>query len=1383
MNQDVIEKNDEDEQKIEDQSIFNINMNVEIKKGQFVAFVGNSASGKSTILRSILGETEKQQGNIIVNGTISVATQEPWIISGSIKKNITFMNSFDSVKYKQIIKICGLERDIASFKNGDDTILGEKGDNLSGGQQKRINLARAIYNDADIYLLDDPTSALDIKVKYSIHQQCFSQYLKNKTRILFTNSLSNLQECDIIYIISNGQIIQQGKFHQILGQNLNQQYQQKEDLKPSATSMLLFVIIQLIYKLILSLLKPYQSFYICLLSVKLQGALSQEILLKTLKFPILRSKHYSTGELINMMQVDIHQASNYFYYAIILFTVPLQLLIAFIVVFLTLKSQAVIPAIGSVIQAVIGILFGVFYGILQKRYMVAKDNRMKAVDEALNYAKQVKLNTFEEFFEQRIRSYREKELQQLKNEVYMMIFLPLIQSIFAILTWEAVFFLTNPINFTTINIMMSNYSNISNILSNLPYQYKSFQVSRNSMARLDNYFKQNECNKIERLSENVNFAIKINNGIYSWKSNDKMNQDVIEKNDEDEQKIEDQSIFNINMNVEIKKGQFVAFVGNSASGKSTILRSILGETEKQQGNIIVNGTISVATQEPWIISGSIKKNITFMNSFDSVKYKQIIKICGLERDIASFKNGDDTILGEKGDNLSGGQQKRINLARAIYNDADIYLLDDPTSALDIKVKYSIHQQCFSQYLKNKTRILFTNSLSNLQECDIIYIISNGQIIQQGKFHQILGQNLNQQYQQKEVIDFQFEDKHYKQESPENQDIRSSLIQTEDQEKGAISNSVLKQVFIYLGKYVAPLCNVLYFITVLGFQLIGNKYMAQTNISDEEYRQLALVYFPLIQSPILIAIILLCTYYLIMGLSTSRKIHNSVIHSLLNASYTKFYNTILIGRLMNRLSKDIYNIDLLFPNEIQNLTIQITTLLLPLFACFLYLNIVAMPFLIIFFIILIYITVIYYRCLREITRIEAVSKSPVFSFFQQIVRGIIYVRTCLPTEKVVIQQQRNVDIDLGNQINLYGFQYWYQQLAGSITNIFQALLFVICFIFPGQTQEMTIMVLTQMQAVSQLLLNASISYGNIQMYLISFERCLHLANNIEKEERSISLITPTGDETDNSMEKQKKEMDDKSVKQENENAESNIVLKLDNCTFQYRSNSKCVLQQLSLQLQKKEKIGVVGRTGAGKSSIILALTAILEQIEGSMEIEKKNINHYSINELRQKFGIIPQDPLIFMGTLKQNLDPLNKYEEFYIQDIVQQCGLLEMQSFKQQGLKSEIGLSGSNLSLGEKQLLNIVRCILENKNIVLVDEATSNIDSQTEEQVKNLFEKYFSNVAMISIAHKVTTIMNSDRIMVLNDGKITEFDHPQKLLADPNSEFKKIIDLIKHSEEL
>ncbi|CAD8136569.1 unnamed protein product [Paramecium octaurelia] len=1138
------------------------------------------------------------------------------------------------------------------------------------------------------------------------------------------------------------------------------------DQKPSAASMLLFVTIQLIYKLFLSLLKPYQSFYICLLSIKLQGALSQEILLKTLKFPIQRSQHYSTGELINMMQVDIHQASNYFYYAIILFTVPLQLFIAFIVVFITLKDQALIPAIGSVLQAVIGILFGIFYGILQKRYMVAKDNRMKAVDEALSYAKQIKLNTLEEFFEQRIRIYREKELQQLKNEVLMMIFLPLIQSLVAILTWELVFFLTNPIDFDIINIMMSNYSNISNILSNLPYQYKSFQVSRNSMARLNNYFEQKECNVIEGLSESdsdSNFAIKINKGVYSWKSNDQMNQDVIEIKEENE-KINDNNVFNIDIDVEIKKGQFVAFVGNSASGKSTILRSILGETDKQSGNIIVNGTVSVATQEPWIISGSIKKNITFMNSFDALRYKQVLKICGLERDIASFKNGDDTILGEKGDNLSGGQQKRINLARAIYNNADIYLLDDPTSALDIKVKYQIHQQCFYGYLKNKTRILFTNSVSNLQDCDMVYFIENGRIVKQSKIPQNISSNGNHQTQQNEMGENQNGQKLVKPEFIDNQEASQSLIQKEDQEQGNISLTVYKQVFVYIGKYFAPLCTLVYFAIVLGFQLYGNDKLAQQNVSNEEYKKIAQIYYPITQLPVSLAVVLINAYYLLMGLSTSRKIHGSIINRLLNASYTKFYNTILIGRLMNRLSKDIYNIDLEFPNEVQNFSIQIINLLIPLVESFIYLNVAALPLLLIFFSGLIYLTIIYYRCLREITRIEAVSKSPIFSFFQQIVRGITYARTCLPIEKIVVQQQINVDADLGNQINLDGIQYWYQSLAGSSTNIFQAFLFIICFFFPGKNSDKTFLVLNKMQELSLLVLNASISYGNIQMYLISFERCLHLANNVELDERFLPRIS----EQDEGLEQKESE---------------NTVLKLENCTFQYRPFSKSVLQQLSFKLKHKEKIGVVGKTGSGKSSIILALTAILEQIEGSIEIEKKKIDQYSIKEQRQKFGIIPQDPLIFMGNLKQNLDPLNKFEESHIQEIVQQCGLLEMQSFKQQGLYSEIALQGSNLSLGEKQLLNIVRCILENKNIVLVDEATSNIDSETEEHVKQLFQKYFQNVTMISIAHKVATIMNSDRIMVLNDGQITEFDHPQKLLADPNSEFKQIIDLIKHSDNM
>ncbi|CAD8131880.1 unnamed protein product [Paramecium pentaurelia] len=1135
--------------------------------------------------------------------------------------------------------------------------------------------------------------------------------------------------------------------------------------KPLTSNMFYFAIVQLIYMLSLSLIKPFQLFFASLVSIKIQGALQQEILQKTLQFPISRSQHYSTGELINMLQVDITQTSNYFYNAIILYACPIQLVCAGIVFYVTLGNQALVPALGAIVQAFIGLTFGYFYGIVQKKYMLAKDLRMKAVDEALLYSKQVKLNQLEDFFEQRIHAQRTYELYHLKNQVIMLILIQLLQGLVGIFTWEILFFVNDPINFAIISIMMQNYDNIVRILEDLPSQFKNYSMSKNSIDRIENFLKQRECNPLDYMIEQSNIAIDIQNCSFDWETNDQMNQEVGDEQNDPIQK--NTSIFNINLNIQINKGQYVAFVGNSASGKSTILRSILGETHNQYGKITVNGRISVATQDPWIISGTIKKNITFMNEFDSMKYKQVIKCCGLERDIASFKNGDETILGEKGDNLSGGQQKRINLARAVYNDADIYLFDDPMSALDIKVKYQINQQCIQGYLKNKTRIIFTNSLSNLQECDMIYIVEGGKIIKQGKFAQIIGVENNKLLSQKEIIDIQFEEKHYTPELTENQDLKSSLIQKEDQEKGQVSQAVQSQIFSFIGRYCAILCALLYFVIVLACQLFGNFIMAQDDITDEEYKILAQTYYPFIQAPIIVAMVLMKSYYLIKGLSTSKLIHDNVMNSLLNASYTKFYNTILIGRLMNRLSKDIYSIDLLFPNEIQNLTYQCTSLLLPLFACFLYLNIAALPLLILFFIILLYLTIIYYRCLREITRIEAVSKSPVFSFFQQIVRGVTYVRSCLPIDKVIALQQKNVDIDLGNQINLYGFQYWYQSLAGSITNCFQALLFIICFLYPGKTQKMTNLVLQQMQTVSTLLLNSSISYGNIQMYFISFERCLHLANKIELEEKNHPLITPS--EQDNQDK-------DKMVK-------TDVVLKLDNCTFQYRSNSKSVLQHISLQLHKGEKIGVVGRTGAGKSSIILALTAILEQIEGQIEIEDQNINSYSLNQLRQKFSIIPQDPLIFMGTLRENLDPLNQFSEAKILEVATQCRLFEMQSFKKYGLQSEIALSGNNLSQGEKQLLNITRCVLEDKQIILVDEATANIDQNTEEHVKDIFEKCFKNAAMLTIAHKVTTIMNSDKILVLNDGKISEFDHPQKLLADPNSEFKQIIDLINQSEQL
>ncbi|CAD8122067.1 unnamed protein product [Paramecium sonneborni] len=1123
--------------------------------------------------------------------------------------------------------------------------------------------------------------------------------------------------------------------------NIGQSYfiYDKDDEKPSGGSMGMFTI----------------------LSVKIQGALQYRVMQKSLTFAMSLSKHYSFGELLTILQVDIIQASNYYIYLFSLWTCIPQLIVGGIIFYVTLEENSLVPAIGAIVQVLFGLIFGHYYGVIQKKFMEAKDQRIKIVDESLLYAKQIKLNCLEDFFEKRIQEQRKIELKYLRYQVWMVIAIKLVMLIIMVLSWEIAFVVASKLNFKIISTMIQNYTSIVMTLDSLPTLFKNYQMSFNSLNRIETFFKDKD---VQIHKQQNNYSIEFSNVKACWKK--QQNQDTIYDLDQSQtamlQRQDDKTQFTAEITMKVVPGQFIAIVGSSGCGKSTILRSLLGETYVDTGSIAYNGLISVASQEPWIINDSIKNNITFMDNFNQEKYQQVIECCCLQQDIDGFKYKDNTILIEKGDNLSGGQQKRINLARAVYKDADIYLFDDPLSALDIKVKYEIQQKCFEGYLKQKTRILFTNSLANLQNCDMIYIYDDGKLINSGTFAEL--KNIKQSQiiintqENRELLDKQFEDKVYQ--APKSQiETQATLIQEEDRKQGNVDSKIMKQIFVFQGKWLMFVIIILYLGIVMACQLYGNQKMADDTIPDDEYKELAIIYYPIIQVPVVIAGIIIILYFLFRGLSTSEQIHEDVIKSLLKASFTKFYNTILIGRLINRLGKDITNIDYMFPNEIYNLIFNIISLLLPLVASFIYLNPVALPVLIVFFLILIVVTIIYYRSLREISRMEAISKSPIVSFYQQILRGMLYVRTCLPQQEVINRHLQNVDLDLGNQINLNGLQQWYQSIAGTITNIFQTLLFVVCFYAEGSTPFMTYLILLQMQSVSLLLLLVAVSYGNILIYCVSFERCLHLANQIPLEE------------------------DDISDQIQEEQYNSNHLIELQNCNFQYRPRTKQVLKQLSLQVNPSEKIGIVGRTGAGKSSIIMALTQMLECTDGKFYVEGQSVRQLKLKELRQKFSVIPQEPLIFMGTLQQNLDPLNLYDIKQIEQAAQICQLFKLDGLKKKGLKSEIQVYGQNLSVGEKQLITLSRCLLNKRNIVLVDEATANIDSQTEEMIKDIFEKHFTESAMIMIAHKITTIMNCHKIIVLSDGCVTECDTPGNLLLNPNSEFKKIVDLIKQSEQL
>ncbi|CAK61787.1 unnamed protein product (macronuclear) [Paramecium tetraurelia] len=1025
-----------------------------------------------------------------------------------------------------------------------------------------------------------------------------------------------------------------------------------------------------------------------------------------------------------MLQVDVLQSSQYFINRFQVYLVPYQLLGAFFIFYVTVKDNSLPPAIGVIIQAIFGVAFGYYFGKIQNKFMHAKDERMGGVDESLLQIKQIKFNCYETYFEKRIEKLRAKELKFLKQQVLLLIFIQFMQNILSFATWECTFYFADFITFAITTVIMQNSSQLMYLLQAFPNQLKNYYASINSIIRITSFLKENQIQPWSNDEDKVH-DIKID-GTFDWK--------YIDEN----QYLKQNQQFDLKLNV--VKGYYIVIVGNSASGKSTILKSILNETNCVSGQIVINGEISLATQEPWILSDTIKNNIIYMNKFDELRYKKVMHVTALEQDINQFVNKDFTQLSEKGDNLSGGQQKRINLARAVYKEADIYLFDDPLSALDIKVKCHIYQECFLKFLHGKTRILFTNQLTNLSGVDQIYLLQNDKLVPYNTQIKIEEEKLN-------LIDIQFENNHLEDKEPKSK--ASFTLMSEDQRVGKIDNKVIKTIFQFQGGFWAIIAVVTYFSVLMVLSTLSSKTLSNPQLDPDEFREVALKSFPLFNIPIYIAIISITGYFLLIGIKTSSVVHKNIFASLMKASFTQFYNQILIGRLMNRLSKDIYNIDMLFPNQIYNLSIQFTNLIMPLITSLIFLNYIAYPIVLIFVIILLLFTISYYKCLTEMTRIESVSKSPVFTYYQQIIRGLLFVRSCLPKRLVLQNHYNNIDLDLGNQMYLAGLQQWFSQTSSIITNIFQTILFVVCLLYPNNNPAMTYLIVIQMSNVSQLLVQVAVSYGNLLMYSISFERCLHLSNDIEYDDYAQGSI----------------------------NSKSIGSITLTNASFQYPNNQKDVLSNLSLTIESGQKIGILGRTGAGKSSIIMALMRMIHLTNGDVKIDETDLNEYALQELRKKFSVIPQESLIYKGTLKENLDPYGLADDQNLEEVCQACQLYNMKSFQDYKLETKIQQSGGNLSLGEKQLITIARCMIENRKIILVDEATANIDNPTEELIKNIFKVHFLNQTMITIAHKVSTIMESDKIVVLSAGQIIECDSPNNLLKQPKSEFKQIVDLI------
>ncbi|KAI5634798.1 ABC transporter domain-containing protein [Phthorimaea operculella] len=869
-----------------------------------------------------------------------------------------------------------------------------------------------------------------------------------------------------------------------------------------------------------------------------------------------------------------------------------------------------------------------------------------------------------------------------------------------------------------------------------------------------------------------------------------------------------------NINITVPKGKLCAIIGSVGSGKSSVLQLLLNELRATSGRIHLSGPLAYASQEPWLFVATVRQNILFGLPYNSKKYKEVVRVCALQKDFQQFPHGDQTLVGERGASLSGGQRARINLARAVYRKADIYLLDDPLSAVDAHVGRQLFDECISGYLRHTTRILVTHQLHYLKAADYIIIMNNGAVETKGTYDEL--QSSGKDFAKLLSATHDENDDKEKEKPPPMSRRTSARLSTtrrpslaesmqgcevaqemeeEERESGSMSwrvyNAYLRAggrtativfmiILLVIGQLSATLCD--YWVTFWTNEVTRQKERESNKTATTSYNEINPIrsnvtfnfssYFsgmeqkpdldihanigPLDTSQYLYvysALIVCCIFFITarafmffkVCMTASRNLHNDMFHSMLRG-VMRFFDANSSGRILNRFSKDIGALDELLPRFLLE-CIQIYLVMFSILA----LNAAALVWTLLptTIILLVFYTIllIYLKSAQSIKRLEGTTRSPVFSHMSATLNGIGTIRSSGAQQRLIVEFDRFQDIHTST---------WSSYLASGVTLgfwldficvLYLAIVIVAFLVIDSKTVFSGNVGL----AISQtLILTGMLQFGvrqtaEVISQMTSVERILQYTH-IEREKQW-----------------------DKGVIETPKGWPWKGTIEFKNCYMKYTPEDLPVLKNLNLVLHAGWKVGIVGRTGAGKSSLISSLFR-LAIVEGDILIDDVDTAKLSLQQLRSKISIIPQEPVLFSATVRYNLDPFNEYEDDALWMALEAVDLKAAVP----ALDFKVSEGGSNFSLGQRQLVCLARAILRGNRILVLDEATANVDPKTDEFIQRTIRTRFADCTVLTVAHRLNTIMDSDRVMVMDAGRLVEFDHPYKLLNNPESHFTKMV---------
>ena len=828
--------------------------------------------------------------------------------------------------------------------------------------------------------------------------------------------------------------------------------------------------------------------------------------------------------------------------------------------------------------------------------------------------------------------------------------------------------------------------------------------------------------------------------------------------------------------LKIRKGDLIGIIGEFGSGKTCLFNAILNNLDILNGvnkKIFLNGSVAYVPQKAWILNDTVRNNIIFNKKYDEQKYNTVVKICQLEPDFELLKQGDLTTISDKGDNLSGGQKTRLTIARAVYSDADIYLFDDPFSALDAFVGKNIFEKAIKEYLRGKTILLITHALQYLPMMDYVIKMNEGEIEYYGNIKDAENQDFykdfvsaNQTKNFEESINNHAKLKKKNTKKEAESEMESDYNESEQfllSVKSSKKNSmvlakkykytyhkpskieILKIVFAYSGGWCVFFC-IIIFNAFWKLTDSGSDFIITNWSTAEQGKGGKLFTYYLLTKLVSIIFVFVKSSVIVYALVTfNRNIHETLIYRLLRAPVNLFHNIVTKSHVINRFSKDLGNSVKYFWSLNSSLIVLFHIINGIFISAFLFWKVI---FIIPFLIFLDYFLYNYYiKCGKGLNVLETYTRVPILSGVKETLSGITSIRAY--GFKNIFQLLYHKKLHNFYKVLVYqvGCSSWFALNVDLVSFCF--LFFILIFIWLFRD------------------IIGGGALGIVLNYVLKLiEHSYNFFSNFNINERMSTSIESCNAYTHIVQEAPLKLKTDEMLIQNNFPKSGKIEFV--NYSVRYRPDTKIVLKDINIAIQPGEKVGIVGRTGSGKSTLCLCLFRILEATSGQILIDDIDISLIGLSLLRSIITVIPQDPTLIEGSLRENLDPVEKFDD---ESMIECLKSIEMDYIlKDNGLNFMIKENGDNLSAGERQLICMARAMIRKSKIIIMDEATSSIDYNTEQLIQKAILTTLKDSTVITIAHRIKTILEYDRILVFEQGKLIEQGSPKELIEKKEGHF-------------